>query len=549
MSDRRRGPTLRQRRVRWLLLGTCVLVYVPLVHYWRTRHTTNAVLTQMSEVNRQTMEVFATRVPPAVRALRLEATLAAGLVSDTAGVNTAVARLREMARGDSLGDTSVAIVLLDSAGNSVWSSPPRRDAIDRVVARREIAGGGVILLRQLGARYLLDVAVPATSARDQMVAIRVPPRSLFYGALQPHAADDRSARTSLFALVGDSVVMVATEGGDTVSSLGPWDRRELPRAFTAAFGGREFGGTDTDLWGRDVIVGAAPLDLPATIIVRQQSSTSLRELARATFWLDSIIVSVGSALLILMVFGVYRFARLRREQDMAELRSDFVAGVSHELRTPLAQIRLFAQLLREGTVQTEAQVERSLRVIDSEARRLTFLVDNVLNFARIENDVRHPSAVPTDVARVVDEAIEAFGPLAETRNARVQATVAPGLRVLADPRALHQIVLNVLDNALKYGPAGQTVCVAAAAIDGYVRLTVDDEGPGVPSAERSKVWRQFYRLVHGSSDAKTPEVGGTGIGLAVVSQLVTAYGGRVGIEDAPDGGARFVAELPAADAA
>src|SRR5688572_29794984 len=111
MAERRRGPTLRQRRVRWLLLGACVLVYVPLVHYWRTRHTTNAVLTQVSEVNRQTMAVFATRVPPAVRALRLEATLAGGLVGDTVGVNTAVSRLRAMAHGDGLGDTSVAIVL------------------------------------------------------------------------------------------------------------------------------------------------------------------------------------------------------------------------------------------------------------------------------------------------------------------------------------------------------------------------------------------------------------------------------------------------------
>ena len=195
-------------------------------------------------------------------------------------------------------------------------------------------------------------------------------------------------------------------------------------------------------------------------------------------------------------------------------------------------------------MQTEAQVERSLRVIDSEARRLTFLVDNVLNFARIENDVRHPSAVPTDVGRVVDEAIEAFGPLAETRNARVQATVAPGLRVLADPRALHQIILNFLDNALKYGPVGQTVRVTATSVGDHVRLTVDDEGPGVPPAERSKVWRQFYRLVGGSGDSKGPEVGGTGIGLAVVSELVTAYGGRVAIEDAPAGGARFIAELP-----
>ena len=314
--------------------------------------------------------------------------------------------------------------------------------------------------------------------------------------------------------------------------------------MTTALDGRSFKGRDRDVWGVEAVVAARPLPIPGMIIARQSSIAEIGSIARGAFWIDSIIVSVGSALLILMVVGVYRFARLRREQDLAALRNDFVAGVSHELRTPLAQIRLFAQLLRDGTVQTEAQVERSLRVIDSEARRLTFLVDNVLNFARVENEVRHPSPVPTDVARVVEEAIEAFGPLAETRHARVQATVEPGLRVLADPRALHQIILNFLDNALKYGPPGQTVRVSASADEGNVRLCVDDEGPGVPVAERANVWQQFYRLVGGGDDQKAPEVAGTGIGLAVVWELVQAYGGRVAIEDSPGGGARFIATIP-----
>ena len=121
-----------------------------------------------------------------------------------------------------------------------------------------------------------------------------------------------------------------------------------------------------------------------------------------------------------------------------------------------------------------------------------------------------------------------------------------GSRDAAHPeRALHQIILSFLDNALKYGPAGQTVRVTATATGTHVRLCVEDEGPGVPAGERSKVWRQFYRLVAGPGDPKAPEVDGTGICLAVVSELVAAYGGRVAIEDAPGGGARFIAELPA----
>ena len=549
MAERRRGLTPRQRRTRWLLLALSVLVYVPTVYYFRSQYTTNAIVHQVAQSSALTMDVFASRVPPAVRAMRMQATLAASLVADTRVLAAAADRIRRLSRADDLSDSSFAIVVLDSSGTTQWSSSPLTDSVlDRVVAKQSIAGGGSIMLRQVGDRYFIDVAVSSPADDARLVAIRMPPRALFHGPLHPRSANDHTGRTSLFVVDGEAVSLVATETADsTPVSLGPWARDSIPRSISTALDGRPFSAVDRDVWGVDVIVSARPLPLPGMIVARQSSVAEIHGLARGSFWIDSLIVSLGSALLMLMIFGVYRFARLRRAQDIAELRSDFVAGVSHELRTPLAQIRLFAQLLREGTVQTEAQVERSLRVIDSEARRLTFLVDNVLNFARIENDVRHPSAVPTDVARVVDEAIEAFGPLAETRNARVQAAVAPGLQALADPRALHQIILNFLDNALKYGPTGQTVRVSASAANGHVRLTVDDEGPGVPAAERSKVWRQFYRLVGGQGDTKSPEVGGTGIGLAVVSELVTAYRGRVSIEDAPGGGARFIAELPAVD--
>jgi signal transduction histidine kinase len=544
--ERRGAVAARQRRVRRLLIAALVLVYVPTTYYWRTRLTTGAVLEQIATNSLVTMDVFASRVPPAVRSTRLQATLAAALVSEPRQLAAAAERIRELTSEDETADSSVAVVVLDSTGASRWSSSPSPDSVvERVVARQAIAGGGTILLRQIGRRYLIDIAVASPAGRGELVAIRLPPRSLFHGPLHPGSVTDRSGRTSLFVIDGDALALVATESADPVPSLGPWPRKRLPRSFATAVDGRRFSGVDRDVWGREAVIAARPLPVPGMIIARHSSLAELRSLTRKSYWADSLIVSAGSALLVLTVLGVYRFARLRRAQDMAALRSDFVAGVSHELRTPLAQIRLFAQLLREGTVQTEEQVERSLRVIDSEARRLTFLVDNVLNFARIENDVRHPSPVPTDVARVVDEAIEAFGPLAETRSARVQAAVAPGLRVLADPRAVHQIILNFLDNALKYGPPGQTVRVSATATGTHVRLCVEDEGPGVPAGERSKVWRQFYRLVAGPLDPKASEVAGTGIGLAVVSELVAAYGGRVAIEDAPGGGARFIAELPA----
>ncbi|HKP76716.1 MAG TPA: HAMP domain-containing sensor histidine kinase, partial [Longimicrobiaceae bacterium] len=250
--------------------------------------------------------------------------------------------------------------------------------------------------------------------------------------------------------------------------------------------------------------------------------------------------------LLLAVFGLtlglvsVAIVQLRRQQELVRLRDDFVSGVSHELRTPLAQIRLFADLLESGRLATGEQRSRSIRIINEESRRLTWLVENILHFSRAQRGAGRLAPQPVEAAPLVREIVDAFAPLARARDASFQVFADDGVIVRADADAVRQVLLNLLDNAVKYGPAGQTVTVRVELRGLALRVSVDDRGPGVPWEERGRVWEPYRRLARDAEGA----TGGSGIGLAVVKDLVELHGGRVGVAQAPEGGARFWFELP-----
>jgi signal transduction histidine kinase len=222
------------------------------------------------------------------------------------------------------------------------------------------------------------------------------------------------------------------------------------------------------------------------------------------------------------------------------LRTEFVSGVSHELRTPLAQIRWFAELLHMGKLRSEDERARSAGIIDQEARRLTDLVENVLNFSRGEKGTNRISPSPADLDHEIREALELFAPLARARKMTVAETLEANGVVSLDRDALRQMLLNLLDNAVKYGPAGQTITVGSELAGDRARIWVEDQGPGIPHDDRHRVWEPYVRLNREGESA----TGGSGIGLAVVRELVTLHGGRTRVEGAPGGGARVVIELP-----
>ncbi len=235
--------------------------------------------------------------------------------------------------------------------------------------------------------------------------------------------------------------------------------------------------------------------------------------------------------------------QLRREYELMELRSDFVSNVSHELRTPLSQILIFSELLKLGRLRSDAERTRALDIIDQEARRLIRLVENVLQFSRSGAAGRglHREMVPLET--IVRETLDAFRPLAAAKGALLRTELPAESAVQADPSALRQILLNLLDNAVKYGPKEQTISVTARTLNGKTRIVVDDQGPGIPTDDRERVWKGFYRLHRETRSA----VAGSGIGLAVVRSLAGERGGKTWIEETDTGGARFVVELDSAD--
>jgi signal transduction histidine kinase len=248
----------------------------------------------------------------------------------------------------------------------------------------------------------------------------------------------------------------------------------------------------------------------------------------------SVLLLTGSILL-----AIAGFATLRSEVRLVDSRERFVANVSHELRTPLQQILTFVQLLRLGRARTEEERKRALEIIETETHRLIALSDSVL--AAASPSRRELTCDPIEVEPVVREAAGFFALLANARQMGIALDVQPA-RALGDAPALRQILVNVLDNAAKYGPSGQTITVGLRNGGDCVKVWVDDHGPGIPMAERDRVWEPFFRL-HRKVEQST---GGAGLGLSIVRDLAMQMCATVEIADAPSGGTRFQIVLQAA---
>ena len=284
--------------------------------------------------------------------------------------------------------------------------------------------------------------------------------------------------------------------------------------------GAQFGGLILDV----ALTTSAPGDLVAGGVPRSR-----------------LFVLLG--LLVLMA-GLVAVAvlQLRREQELTRLRADFTTGVSHELRTPLAQILLYGETLMLERTRSDRERRAAAEVIVREARRLMHLVENALHFARTDRQLLRLAPEPVALGTLTREILVAFAPLAWAAHVTLRESLGDEVYVLIDPAAYRQILLNLLDNAVKYGPPAQTITVRLEQVDGLVRLIVDDQGPGVPAEERERIWSPFVRLTKAGNGAM-----GTGIGLAVVRDLTTRHGGRAWAASA-DAGARFVVELPTTSA-
>ncbi len=238
------------------------------------------------------------------------------------------------------------------------------------------------------------------------------------------------------------------------------------------------------------------------------------------------------------VLVMHDVTALRR---LETIRRDFVANVSHELRTPVSIIRANAEALVDGAAGDPAHGPKMLAAVLRNAERLGAIIEELLSLSRLEAGKLEPKHEPVAVAGVVAAAVDSVAGPAAAKQTTIEVAMAAELEVVADSAVLEEILINLLDNAVKYTPEGSRVVIEGQRQGDRVRFEVCDNGPGLERRHRDRVFERFYRVDPGRSR----EMGGTGLGLSIVKHMVEAMGGTVGVAQASPHGAIFWFELPA----
>src|SRR5215470_8404539 len=279
-----------------------------------------------------------------------------------------------------------------------------------------------------------------------------------------------------------------------------------------------------------------------SLSVRTKNLT-VEQWARRYFMINLSLWVVMTLSLVAAVALMLRTAS--REMKLSQMKADFVSNVSHELRTPLASIRVLAELLNLGRVNQPDRVREYGAYIESEGRRLTQVINNILDFSRIESGHKLFQFESCDIKEVVDETLEAFT-VHLKQNGFTLSYEAPQNalpKVVLDPDAIALALTNLLDNAIKYSGAEKEINVRLTQSNDFVAIAVTDRGVGIAAEEHEKIFEKFYRvgasLVH--------DVKGSGLGLSLVKHIVVAHQGRITVRSKPGEGSTFAIHLPVTD--
>jgi signal transduction histidine kinase len=271
--------------------------------------------------------------------------------------------------------------------------------------------------------------------------------------------------------------------------------------------------------------------------------TSVDALGRNFVYRNFLILGVLSLLLVGGLVLTYR--SVSKEVGLARLKSDFVSNVSHELRTPLSLIRLYAETLELGRITSKDKVDEYYRIIRQESERLTALINNILDFSRIEAGRKEYELRPTDMAELVNDTLDTYrGQIDEqgfTFEQSIDASLPP---VKVDREAIARSLVNLVNNALKYSDREKFIGVKLYRTDGVLKLEVADHGIGIARSEQSKIFEKFYR----AGDPLVHNTKGSGLGLSLVRHIAHAHGGEVEVESSPGEGSKFTLSLPLAPA-
>ncbi len=300
--------------------------------------------------------------------------------------------------------------------------------------------------------------------------------------------------------------------------------RQLPAwAALELNDGERLPGTATSQGSSGEVLASAPVDFGGGLRLQVTAAFPAlieREVRRQAVWTLSLLaLAVGvSAAALWLMHGI-----VRQERRLGELKSQFVASVSHELRAPIGSIRLMAEALHDGKVAGTAARDFH-RLIAGESARLSQMVENVLDFARIEEGRKRYRFEETDLRQLAADTLSLMAPLAAERH----ITLVPELSAVTatvDPAAIQQALVNLIDNAIKFSPDGGRVTVTLGGSSDGWSLAVGDQGPGIPPAERERIFERFHRL----GNELRRETRGAGIGLSIVKHIAEGHGGRVSV--------------------
>lgn len=280
--------------------------------------------------------------------------------------------------------------------------------------------------------------------------------------------------------------------------------------------------------------------IQATLADKKGYRRSLSPLGQPgkTFQVQSSLVQYpenGAEGVIVVFHDVTDLKRLER------VRQDFVANVSHELRTPLTAIKGYVEALRDGGLHDPARAEQFLRVIQRHSERMDKIVSDLLLLSEMESADRVLRDETVHLPELIRSAVETLRPLAEDKRQNLRVEPLEGLpKLRADSQKIHQVMINLLNNAISYTSEEGSITVEATPVSGGVEISVTDNGIGIPPADLSRIFERFYRVDKGRSR----ELGGTGLGLSIVKHIVEAHGGQVRVESKPGKGSRFTFFLP-----
>jgi signal transduction histidine kinase len=247
-------------------------------------------------------------------------------------------------------------------------------------------------------------------------------------------------------------------------------------------------------------------------------------------------------LTLLMVGGLMlTYRSVNKEVALARLKSDFVSNVSHELRTPLALIRLYAETLELGRINTQEKKDEYYRIIRKESERLTALINNILDFSRIEAGRKEYEFRETDIAELVRNTLDAYRYQIEQHGFAFEQSIDSSLPpVHVDREAIARALVNLVNNALKYSADEKFLGVKLFRAKDVLKLEVIDRGIGIPRREQSRIFEKFYR----TGDPLVHNTKGSGLGLSLVRHITRAHGGEVEVESTPGKGSKFTLSLP-----